>query len=187
MTVGARLRFEILKRDGFRCKYCGASSMDVLLHVDHVVPVAEGGADDPVNLVAACASCNLGKSDIPLEVSALTPPSPSELAREHAQQIREYLQAQREVEAAREEVYEYICLAWRDAFGSDPLVEFYKRLRILTREHPIDRILDAIIITASGNTSPRAWSQFKYFIVVLRNLKDKAARDVPSNVPGDKR
>jgi hypothetical protein len=59
--ISKKLRFAILRRDGFRCRYCGASSNDVRLHVDHVVPRVDGGADSPENLVAACADCNLGK------------------------------------------------------------------------------------------------------------------------------
>jgi hypothetical protein len=34
----------------------------IKLHVDHVIPVAVGGHNDPDNLVASCADCNLGKS-----------------------------------------------------------------------------------------------------------------------------
>jgi 5-methylcytosine-specific restriction endonuclease McrA len=56
------LRFAILERDGFRCRYCGAPAPEVRLHVDHVIPVIAGGSDDPENLVAACEDCNLGKS-----------------------------------------------------------------------------------------------------------------------------
>ena len=37
--IPARLRFEVLNRDGFRCRYCGRSQRDgAVLHVDHVVP-----------------------------------------------------------------------------------------------------------------------------------------------------
>lgn len=35
---------------------------DVVLHVDHVLPKALGGADDPSNLVTACKDCNSGKT-----------------------------------------------------------------------------------------------------------------------------
>lgn len=62
MSVSKRLRFEILKRDGNKCRYCGASSDESPLTIDHVVPVALGGTDDPSNLVAACKDCNAGKS-----------------------------------------------------------------------------------------------------------------------------
>ena len=60
----ARLRFGILHRDGFRCRYCGRTSRTpgVVLHVDHVVPVAAGGATTEDNLLTACEECNLGKS-----------------------------------------------------------------------------------------------------------------------------
>lgn len=62
MTVTRRLRFEILKRDNHTCRYCGGSAPDVTLHVDHVIPTALGGGDDPTNLVTACKDCNAGKA-----------------------------------------------------------------------------------------------------------------------------
>jgi hypothetical protein len=64
MAVSKRLRFEILRRDNHACRYCGAKAPDVALTVDHVVPVALGGTDDPSNLVTACRPCNTGKSSI---------------------------------------------------------------------------------------------------------------------------
>lgn len=64
MAVSRRLRFEILKRDGYACRYCGAKAPDVVLTVDHVTPVALGGADEPSNLVAACVPCNGGKASV---------------------------------------------------------------------------------------------------------------------------
>lgn len=65
MAVSKRLRFEILRRDDHTCQYCGERAPDVTLHVDHVVPVALGGTDDPGNLVAACRDCNSGKTSVP--------------------------------------------------------------------------------------------------------------------------
>jgi hypothetical protein len=62
MPVSRRLRFEILRRDDHRCRYCGASAPDVELTIDHVLPVALGGSDTADNLVAACAACNAGTS-----------------------------------------------------------------------------------------------------------------------------
>lgn len=60
MGVTKRLRYEILSRDGFACRYCGAT--DVPLHVDHVLPLALGGTHDSSNLATACVDCNSGKS-----------------------------------------------------------------------------------------------------------------------------
>lgn len=61
-SMSKRLRFEVFKRDAFRCQYCGRSAPDVILEVDHIVPVAEGGKDDMLNLVTSCRDCNRGKS-----------------------------------------------------------------------------------------------------------------------------
>lgn len=69
MPVTKRLRFEILRRDNHACRYCGASAPETALVVDHVVPVALGGSDEPTNLVAACAPCNSGKSATPADAA----------------------------------------------------------------------------------------------------------------------
>jgi hypothetical protein len=60
-TVSAKRRFEVLRRDGFKCVYCGVKASESELHVDHVMPVIDGGSDEMTNLVAACIDCNLGK------------------------------------------------------------------------------------------------------------------------------
>lgn len=59
--IGKKLRFDVFKRDGFVCAYCGAHPPAVLLEVDHIHPVAEGGTNDIDNLVTACENCNRGK------------------------------------------------------------------------------------------------------------------------------
>lgn len=65
-TTGLKLRFKILKRDGFRCHYCGKSphrDPNIVLHVDHIKPLSKGGTWDEKNLITACAECNMGKSN----------------------------------------------------------------------------------------------------------------------------
>lgn len=63
-----RMRFLVLQRDGFRCRYCGRGPDDgTVLQVDHVFPRAHGGTDSMENLVTACRECNIGKSDILLD------------------------------------------------------------------------------------------------------------------------
>lgn len=62
MTVS--LRYEILRRDNFRCQICGSTAQDgVKLHVDHIVPVSKGGKTTYSNLRTLCDRCNMGKSD----------------------------------------------------------------------------------------------------------------------------
>lgn len=57
-------RFDILKRDQYRCRLCGAAARDsdhVRLEVDHIVARYHGGTDDPSNLWTLCFACNRGK------------------------------------------------------------------------------------------------------------------------------
>jgi 5-methylcytosine-specific restriction endonuclease McrA len=63
-------RFEVFKRDSCKCQYCGAEAPNILLHIDHVKPVADGGTIELTNLITACQSCNLGKRDVPLAENA---------------------------------------------------------------------------------------------------------------------
>lgn len=67
MAVSKRLRYEVLRRDNHMCRYCGAAAPEVKLTVDHVVPQALGGGDEPSNLVTACAACNNGKTSVPAD------------------------------------------------------------------------------------------------------------------------
>lgn len=65
--IGAALRFTVLRRDDFTCRYCGASAPDARLEVDHVLAVASGGEDALENLATACTACNAGKSATALD------------------------------------------------------------------------------------------------------------------------
>jgi len=60
----SRRRREIFERSSGCCHYCGrALTLDGVWHIEHQLPQALGGGDELVNLVAACAPCNLTKSD----------------------------------------------------------------------------------------------------------------------------
>ncbi|MGY3128567.1 5-methylcytosine-specific restriction endonuclease McrA [Agrococcus sp. UYP33] len=63
-AMNSRMRMDILRRDQFRCRMCGASASEgATLHVDHKLPVSRGGLTVPENLQALCQTCNLGKSN----------------------------------------------------------------------------------------------------------------------------
>jgi len=65
-TIPMKARWEVLKRDKYRCVGCGASPSNdhnVELEVDHINPVARGGGNDIENLQTLCRKCNQGKKD----------------------------------------------------------------------------------------------------------------------------
>lgn len=115
MAVSRRLRFEILRRDGMACRYCGAKAPDVTLTVDHVVPVALGGGDEPNNLVTACQDCNSGKSSVPADAALVDEVDATALmfakALERASEIR-----QRDLKLV-EQTIDYVAHIWQEAFG----------------------------------------------------------------------
>jgi hypothetical protein len=58
------LRFKVFLRDRFRCLACGrspATHLNIELHADHVLAVANGGKTTLENLQTLCQDCNLGK------------------------------------------------------------------------------------------------------------------------------
>lgn len=81
--ISNRLRFDVFKRDLFTCQYCGKRAPEVVLNVDHIKPVADGGNNSIMNLTTSCFACNSGKSD-----RALSDSSAVEKARAQADLIQ---------------------------------------------------------------------------------------------------
>lgn len=60
------LRQQILRRDNWTCQRCGNSiykEPNLLLEVDHIIPISKGGKTEPSNLQTLCWKCNRSKSD----------------------------------------------------------------------------------------------------------------------------
>jgi hypothetical protein len=61
MSIPLKLRFEVFKRDNFTCQYCGRKTPEVILEIEHIIPVSKGGSDEIDNLTTSCFECNRGK------------------------------------------------------------------------------------------------------------------------------
>ena len=60
----SKLRQAIKERDNYTCKYCGNSTTkepNLLLEIDHIIPVAKGGCTEESNLQTLCWKCNRQK------------------------------------------------------------------------------------------------------------------------------
>ncbi len=62
-------RKNVLRRDRFRCQYCGSRDR---LTIDHILPKSRGGPDSWENLVAACVPCNNRKGNRTPEEAHMT-------------------------------------------------------------------------------------------------------------------
>ncbi len=80
-------RKNVLRRDGYRCQYCGARER---LTIDHVMPRSRGGRDLWENLATACTACNSRKGNRTPDEAGMTlarkPFRPS-----HVMFIRDYV------------------------------------------------------------------------------------------------
>jgi len=71
MTITRKQRFDIFNRDNFTCHYCGRKTPEVILELDHVIPVSKGGMDEAENLITSCFECNRGKGKTLLDTVLL--------------------------------------------------------------------------------------------------------------------
>jgi hypothetical protein len=169
-ALSKRTRFEVFKRDEFRCVYCGSTPNDGPLHVDHVVAVANGGGDDLPNLVTACAACNLGKSSVPLTNRA--PAMDPEASAEQAEQIRAWLEAQRSVVQAHKFAEQEMVNLWCDTFGTEGCDwEVPGRLLKILNEWPMSKLCEALRICATNRRLYRDVARLKYLYGILRNWR----------------
>lgn len=54
-------RDAVYYRDGGRCYICGDPANARTWHLEHTIPICEGGADEYWNVGVSCADCNLRK------------------------------------------------------------------------------------------------------------------------------
>ncbi|MBD3331003.1 HNH endonuclease [Candidatus Peregrinibacteria bacterium] len=65
-AINEKVRLRVLKRDNYKCVYCGkspATHLGVILHIDHIKPFSKGGDNSVTNLQTLCNKCNLGKGN----------------------------------------------------------------------------------------------------------------------------
>lgn len=90
MGIKKIIRFEVFKRDGFQCGYCGKMPPEATLEIDHINPVSLGGSDDINNLLTACFDCNRGKRNVQLERIPNKLNDNLEILKEKELQLKEY-------------------------------------------------------------------------------------------------
>lgn len=166
--IGKKLRFEVFKRDGFICQYCGRNPNQVELQCDHINPVALGGDNDIDNLITACIDCNLGKGATPL---TSRPKSLAERAAEIAEREEQIAAYGAIMEAKRERLEDEM---WRvatalrsDAEAGYPKAKIQSIKTFLARLGVHD-VLEAAEL-ASGRYPYSEARAFKYFCGICWN------------------
>lgn len=166
MTISKRLRFEIFRRDNHACRYCGGAAPDVQLTVDHVVPVALGGTDEPSNLVTACRDCNSGKSSMPADTKIVEDVASDAIRWAKAMEV--VAQARADARAEAERRYDHFLAHWNNwtytYMGQQktvPLPTQWKRSldQFLAAGLDMEDIEELIEVTMTAKTK----NEWKYF------------------------
>lgn len=168
-AISKKVRFDIFKRDGFKCAYCGAHPPSVLLHVDHIRPVVDGGGNEDENLVTACEPCNLGKG---ARLLSVVPESLADKATAIAEREAQLLGYQSILEAKRDRIEDEL---WRVADEISPASsvagiarDFCASIRRFNEKLGVHECLDAAEIARVRY--PRGGKQaFLYFFGVCWN------------------
>jgi hypothetical protein len=67
-VISGAVQQRIWHRDGWQCLYCGKRVPEILVTIDHFVPLELGGTDDESNYISCCRQDNKAKGNIdPLE------------------------------------------------------------------------------------------------------------------------
>ncbi|MEZ5119625.1 MAG: HNH endonuclease [Candidatus Nanopelagicales bacterium] len=162
MAISKALRFQILRRDGYKCHYCGADAEQSKLRVDHVIPQALGGPTEPANLVTACHDCNAGKAAMPPDAAAVEQLDERNVAWAEAIQ-----KARREFEESAEQrrkiVRQFLSI-WDEFLSSDALPDTFDSavLTWLDRGLTMDDFQELTLVTATKSGLYRS-DQFRYF------------------------
>lgn len=127
MSVSKKVRFEVFKRDGFQCQYCGATPPKVTLEADHIQPKSKGGEDNTDNLITSCFSCNRGKSNIELSNIPQSISEKSELIQEKENQYKEYKKLLSNVKRRKTREANKINLIFEEFFEDRTLTDKFKK------------------------------------------------------------
>jgi hypothetical protein len=162
-TISKKTRFDVFKRDQFQCAYCGAHpSETVLLEVDHVIPVCEGGTNDIENLVAACWDCNRGKGGRPLSSVPLSLEQKAEQVAEREAQIRAYYQILELRKERQDEEMWSVAEIFMERFGSETIRRDYVvSIRMFLDRLNVFEVREAMEIACARKYSETpAWKYF---------------------------
>lgn len=149
--LSKKIRFEVFKRDKFTCQYCGRMAPDVILEIDHIKPVAEGGDDELINLLTSCRDCNRGKGKTRLSDSAEL--KKQQVALEELAEKREQteLMMKWRIELAEFMKYQvdYVC-DYVESITSSNFNEFGReRIKKLIHQFSMPEVIDACDIAYS--------------------------------------
>lgn len=173
MAISKKIRFEVFKRDGFKCAYCGKEPPAVMLEVDHIDPKSKGGKDDLNNLLTACFDCNRGKRDIPLDAIPQQLQDNLEVLQQKEEQLKEYRRFIARVQKRENKDIEDINNIYSEGYPGWEFNENFKTsVRMFLKnlpKHQVAESLQVSILKFPENTSDNRINCTRYFCGICWN------------------
>lgn len=161
IKLSKKLRFNVFKRDEFVCQYCGRKPPAVVLEVDHVQSVKDGGSNDDYNLITSCFDCNRGKGVGTLEAAPIDLAARAALLEERLEQTKAYEKLLRKQRHAVNENIEGVVAIYELAFEGWTLKDNARRsIRQFLLKLPAIEIGEAMEMACDRVERDSA---FKYF------------------------
>lgn len=182
-ALSKKTRFEVFKRDKFTCQYCGAKAPDVVLHVDHINPVANGGDGAIMNLVTACVGCNSGKGARTLDDRSAVERQRAQIEelQDRRQQLEMMLEWRDQEQASRIDVVDSIGqrLSERGGFipsesGKQNIRRWLKRFTVQEILAALDEAFDSYMKFDGDKPISSAWETAFAKIPAVANLRRQA-------------
>lgn len=167
--ISKRTRFDVFKRDGFCCQYCGQKPPTVVLEIDHIHPVSEGGGNSKDNLITACFDCNRGKSNNLLTTMPESLQERAQFLQEKQDQLKAYSRLLKSIKKQEAEAVGGVELAFQEYYGDMSFtVKFRESVRQFLEKLPYDVVENAM--HRACNKTNDSSNATKYFCGICWNI-----------------
>jgi DNA-directed RNA polymerase subunit RPC12/RpoP len=173
--IPKKLRFEVFKRDGFACKYCGAHPPNVLLEIDHIIPIKEGGNNDEGNLFTACFACNRGKGATALSCAPVSLAEKAKELEEREAQLLGYRDVmQRRLDRIEDDMWSVADALCPPESNYNVPHDWLRSIKMFNEKLLLHEVVDAAERAFDKKPWPFAESQrFKYFCgICWKKIRD---------------
>lgn len=143
-ALSKKMRFDVFKRDGFQCQYCGSTPPSVVLEVDHIHPVSKGGKNRVDNLLTSCFDCNRGKAAGLLSVAPQAVIDKAAVIAEKMSQLKAFEKLQREKRKSEEQSIDMIENVFTSHFDYSFTDKFRESVRIFLQNMTVYEVIDAM-------------------------------------------
>lgn len=176
-------RFEVFKRDGFTCQYCGKAAPETILEVDHIKPVSKGGDNELINLVTSCRDCNRGKSDKTLDDNSTLTKQKQMLdeLNERKNQLEMMVQWREDLEVLNDDSAEIFINEFESKTGCNVTETGISKVKQWVKKYSLNTLFEALDESLEGssyNTTDHLFNKIPKIAYFIDNPLKESEREI---------